>query len=135
MADVTQALRELGYHGWKVLGDPRTKSEFEDSFSVLLEDGTESKDPKKWPKDLTWEAVETKMNEITAAEPMKELRRQRNEKLTETDWMTFSDSPTMSDEWKTYRQELRDLPAKSKDVAFDNSPFELKNLTWPKKPE
>jgi|10_taG_2_1085330.scaffolds.fasta_scaffold15390_3 hypothetical protein len=37
-----------------------------------------------------------------------ELRRLRNNKLTETDWMANSDV-TMSDEWKTYRQELRDL--------------------------
>ena len=134
MADVVQALRELGYRGWKVLGDPKTKGEFESSFSVILEDGTESKDSKDWPKDLTWEAVETKMNELTAAEPMIELRKQRNQKLAETDYMGNSDV-TMSDEWKTYRQELRDLPANSGDVAFDDDAFRLKNVTWPKKPE
>ena len=39
-----------------------------------------------------------------------ELRRKRNNLLTETDWMANSDV-TMSDDWKTYRQELRDLPS------------------------
>ena len=112
MADVVQALRELGYRGWKVLGDPKTKGEFESSFSVLLEDGTESKDSKDWPKDLTWEAVETKMDELTAAEPMIELRKQRNQKLAETDYMGNSDV-TMSDAWKTYRQALRDITTHS----------------------
>ena len=62
------------------------------------------------------------------------LREQRDAKLAETDFYALSDV-TMSDDMKTYRQELRDLPSKSKDVAFDNDPFKLKNVTWPKKPE
>ena len=36
------------------------------------------------------------------------LRIKRNNLLVETDWMANSDV-TMSDDWKTYRQELRDL--------------------------
>lgn len=36
------------------------------------------------------------------------LRAQRNQKLSETDWMANSDV-TMSDEWKKYRQDLRDI--------------------------
>ena len=54
-----------------------------------------------------------------------ELRFKRNRLLTETDWMANSDV-TMSDEWKTYRQALRDLPANTKDPE---------NPTWPTKPE
>ena len=38
------------------------------------------------------------------------LRRKRNKLLIETDWMANSDV-TMSDDWKTYRQQLRDLPS------------------------
>tara|TARA_R100000655_G_scaffold2822_2_gene10943 strand:+ start:740 stop:1048 length:309 start_codon:yes stop_codon:yes gene_type:complete len=38
------------------------------------------------------------------------LRDKRNKLLAETDWMANSDV-TMSDNWKTYRQELRDLPS------------------------
>jgi len=37
------------------------------------------------------------------------LRKKRNNLLKETDWMANSDV-TMSDDWKTYRQALRDLP-------------------------
>ena len=37
------------------------------------------------------------------------LRLQRNKLLAQTDWMANSDV-TMSDAWKTYRQQLRDLP-------------------------
>ena len=36
------------------------------------------------------------------------LRKERNSLLKETDWMANSDV-TMSDDWKTYRQKLRDL--------------------------
>jgi hypothetical protein len=38
------------------------------------------------------------------------LRNRRNDLLAETDWMANSDV-TMNDDWKTYRQELRDLPS------------------------
>jgi hypothetical protein len=39
-----------------------------------------------------------------------DLRFKRNKLLEETDWMANSDV-TMSDDWKTYRQQLRDLPS------------------------
>ena len=39
-----------------------------------------------------------------------ELRIKRNNFLSETDWMANSDV-TMSDDWKTYRTALRDLPS------------------------
>ena len=41
---------------------------------------------------------------------LEQLRNKRNKLLLETDWMANSDV-TMSDDWKTYRQELRDLPS------------------------
>ena len=37
------------------------------------------------------------------------VREVRNSLLAETDWMSFGDSPTISDEWKKYRQDLRDI--------------------------
>ena len=37
------------------------------------------------------------------------LREDRNNKLAETDWMSSPDAPTMSDAWKKYRQDLRDI--------------------------
>lgn len=39
----------------------------------------------------------------------------------------------MSNEWKTYRKELRDLPAKSSPSLDENN--ELTGVTWPNKPE
>jgi len=58
---------------------------------------------------------------------MADLRSKRNQLLTETDWMANSDV-TMADNWKTYRQALRDLPTHS------NWP-NLEDSDWPTKPE
>tara|TARA_B100000927_G_scaffold174604_1_gene140706 strand:- start:716 stop:970 length:255 start_codon:yes stop_codon:yes gene_type:complete len=52
------------------------------------------------------------------------LRIKRDMKLKETDVYALSDR-TMSDEMKTYRQALRDLPANTSDPS---------NPTWPTKP-
>ena len=48
--------------------------------------------------------------------------------LKESDWTQFTDSPltdSKKDEWKTYRQSLRDLPATESDPE---------NATFPTKP-
>ena len=39
---------------------------------------------------------------------LENLREKRNRLLAQTDWMANSDV-TMSDEWKNYRQQLRDI--------------------------
>ena len=62
------------------------------------------------------------------ARRMANLREQRNQLLAETDWMGNSDV-TMSADWKTYRQALRDI---TKTTPTDDA---LSNITWPKKPE
>ena len=60
----------------------------------------------------TEEAIQTKLAELQNAEPMRLLRQERDKKLTETDWRATVDYPgSDQDEWKTYRQALRDLPS------------------------
>ena len=55
------------------------------------------------------------------------LRRDRTKKLQQSDWMANSDV-TMTDAWKTYRQQLRDLPSGLDTVDKVN------NVTWPSEP-
>ena len=55
------------------------------------------------------------------------LRARRNQLLAETDFYAISDV-TMSDDMKTYRQALRDLPS-GKDTVE-----KCENATWPTKP-
>ena len=62
------------------------------------------------------------------ARRMADLRDQRNQLLAETDWMGNSDV-TMSADWKTYRQALRDI---TKQTPSDDA---LSNIKWPTKPE
>ena len=85
----------------------------------------------KWcngTSEISKSDIESKMTELTNAEPMKELRKQRDLILAESDWMSFSDSPDISDAWKTYRQALRDIT--------DQTPSDttLSNINWPTKP-
>ena len=56
-----------------------------------------------------------------------DLRSRRNRLLAETDFYALSDV-TMSNEMKTYRQNLRDLPDGKDTVDKCN------NATWPTKP-
>ena len=51
------------------------------------------------------------------------IRLQRDNLLKNTDWRASSDL-TLSDDWKNYRQALRDVPTQS-------DPF---NITWPTEP-
>ena len=61
------------------------------------------------------------------ARALAELRSKRNRLLAETDYFALSDV-TLSDDMKTYRQDLRDLPAGKDTVDKCN------NATWPTKP-
>ena len=69
-------------------------------------------------------AIQAKYDELATAENWSNLRTARDEKLAETDYLALSDS-TLSDDMKTYRQALRDLPANTSDPT---------NPTWPTKP-
>ena len=66
--------------------------------------------------------------EELAADSLRALRNKRNILLAETDWMALSDV-TMSDSWKTYRQDLRDITKtfkamSDKDFKFPEKPTE-----------
>ena len=62
------------------------------------------------------QAEETAWSDGAFDRAINKLRIKRNNLLTDTDWMANSDV-TMSDDWKTYRQALRDLPSGLDTVA------------------
>ncbi len=62
-------------------------------------------------------------SEQILAEKWNNIRIQRNNKLFQTDWRACSDL-TLSDEWKNYRQALRDVPTQS----------DPDNIAWPTEP-
>ena len=70
---------------------------------------------------------ETAWANAAPARALTRLRERRNQLLAETDFYGNSDV-TMSDDMKTYRQALRDLPD-GKDTVE-----KCENATWPTKP-
>ena len=136
MATVAEALQELSITEWVLRGEPKTEDEFKTMFRKVTgatADGSaiESDDTSKW--GVTWKQVSDKMTAIDAAAPLKQLRVERNAKLAETDYLALSDV-TLADNMKTYRQQLRDLPAAAggKDATLKDGVLE--NVTWPQKP-
>ncbi len=81
--------------------------------------------------------LNTKVAELDAAEPMRLLREERNQLLSKTDWMVTRSIETgvaMSNDWKTYRQALRDLPASSSPSLDEYYDLDLTSVTWPTEP-
>ena len=77
--------------------------------------------------ELTAEEIaerEAYARDVLPVEQMADLRLRRNQLLTETDYLALADS-TLTDEMRSYRQALRDLPANTVDPA---------NPVWPVKP-
>ena len=80
------------------------------------------------------EEVEAKIKELDAAEPMRLLRIERDNKIAETDWRVLPDQ-TPSDDWINYRQALRDLPASASPKLDSFYELDFSSFTWPTEPE
>ena len=77
--------------------------------------------------------VQEKVEEFLTTQPLKELREERNQRLSETDWRDLPSYPgTDQNEWRTYRQALRDLPSTAEPQLDEQG--NLTNVTWPTKP-
>ena len=77
----------------------------------------------------TLEELTNNHEQLVAAQPLKNLREERNRRLAEVDWVViraFSMNIPVTDEWKTYMQALRDLPSTTEDPA---------NVVWPVRPD
>lgn len=79
---------------------------------------------------MTWSVTAASSDEIAERLTAKsaEVRSQRNQLLSESDWTVLADSPLSTSkktEWKTYRTALRDITAAS------GFPF---TMSWPTEP-
>jgi len=110
---------------------------------LLLEVLNVDRIPDRCAWGVTWESIrlpegytkppkeefEAKLQELIDAQPLKELRTERNKRLAKCDWVTlkaYSTDTPVPEEWKTYMQTLRDLPANTEDPV---------NPVWPVPPE
>ena len=127
MANIGQALNALGVTEWVLRGEPKNADEFGAMFRKVTgttEDGSaiESDNSSDW--GVTWDEVNKKLQDLTAAEPMKELRAERDKLIAATDWWASSDL-TMTDAQTAYRTALRDI---TEDYSS------LDDVEWPTKP-
>ncbi len=63
-------------------------------------------------EEAEWDAREAAYAAGADDRKAEEVRNERNQLISETDWMACSDV-TMSDAWRTYRQSLRDITDQS----------------------
>tara|TARA_A100001035_G_scaffold267099_1_gene250736 strand:- start:988 stop:1410 length:423 start_codon:yes stop_codon:yes gene_type:complete len=92
----------------------------EDNISIM------STDPSEW--QVTWAQIEVEVEKLKVDIPLQEVRIERNHLLTDTDWVVARASETgtdVPDDWKTYRQALRDI------TKTATSPDDV---VWPTKP-
>jgi len=102
-ADALEALRPKA--GWVIRDD------------VIEWHDTEQSEP-------TEAEITAKIAELEAAEPMRLLRAERNQRLANTDWWASSDL-TMTAEQTAYRQALRDIT---------DTYTSLDDVVWPEEP-
>ena len=81
----------------------------------------------------TEDEINTKIVELTDAEPYRLLREERNRRLQATDWRASSDL-TISGDWKAHRQDLRDLPAQQTPKLLSNGDLDFSSISWPPEP-
>ena len=139
---IGEAIAALGVKGFSLEENPTNEEEFNKWFKKAVgvdsvsESVIMSSDPSTF--GVTWDQIKEKHEELIAIEPMRLLREERNILLAQSDWMANSDV-TMSDEWKTYRQALRDLP-KTHPVNYgdpkldSNGKLDMGSITWPTSP-
>ena len=118
---IIRALQELGY------GKCKWHVKNHEIYDNLFWLDTEVEKPTK-------EILENKINELLTAEPMHLLRQERNRRLSAVDWWTSraADGTLLTESQKTYRQQLRDLPATQNPQLDDNG--NLTNVNWPEIP-
>ena len=85
----------------------------------------------KWNDSIGTQPTEDELNAVSAeaqkTAKFRWIRKKRTNLLKDTDWMSGLDAPAMNQEWKDYRQALRDLPASNADpekITFPTKPKE-----------
>ena len=136
MTTIANALTSLGITEWVLRGEPTNETEFNAMFRKVTgadSNGSaiESADPKDW--GVTYAQVADEKTLLQSREPMRLLRIERDRLLAETDWTALGDV-TMSNNMRTYRQQLRDLPASSTPTLNSDGTLDMSSVTFPTKP-
>ena len=136
MIKINNALISLGLTDYALFGEPTNESEFNTMFKKVTgtnSDGSSILSSNTSNFGVTWAQVKTEYDSLVSGEALSELRKERNNKLKDTDFYALSDV-TMSSEMTTYRQALRDLPSNYTTSDGEALTDNLSNLNWPTKP-
>lgn len=124
MTTIANALTELGITEWVLRGEPTSEAEFNTMFRKVVGADANGTAIESADHGIAWATVAAKRDELIAAQPMKDLRAERDRRLAETDWWAVADR-TMTAEQTAYRQALRDIT-----VSYTS----LDDVVWPTKP-
>ena len=87
----------------------------------------------------TEDEVTAKVTELETAEPHKLLRIERDKRLTACDWVVAKHTEhgkMVPEDWKIYRQALRDLPSISYRPELNEfGTLKMDSVAWPTPPE
>ena len=87
----------------------------------------------------TEEELNSKITELKAEEPFRLLRKERNRRLAECDWIVTKNAEygyNIPKEWRAYRQALRDLPSITYKPELDEFGYlKMDSVVWPTPPE
>ena len=87
----------------------------------------------------TQEELNAKLIELKAAEPHRLLREERDRRLTACDWVVAKHTEhgkMVPEDWKIYRQALRDLPNISyRPELTEFGSLKMDSVAWPTPPE
>ena len=111
----------IDYSGIDIVYNIKYYASKRDAEEILDIDGKRH-DPKQYVQSL-FVGDDTAKDARLLADKWANVRRERNSKLAETDYLALSDQ-TLSDDWEKYRQDLRDVPTQS----------DPDDITWPTKP-
>jgi len=97
--------------------------------TITLQDDGAGPYIREWNHPAIAQPTQAELDSVDEAaylngKALEALRAKRNQLLAETDYLALADS-TLTDEMRSYRQALRDLPANTVDPA---------NPVWPVKP-
>ena len=87
----------------------------------------------------TEQEIEVKLAELEAAEPHRLLREEWDRRLTACDWVVAKHTEhgkMVPEDWKIYRQALRDLPSISYRPELNEfGTLKMDSVAWPTPPE
>ena len=137
---IVESLLALGIEGWILDNDVVVDNETKFNANFKRVNGEDSNGTATYSNDpndfgVTWKQVSDAFADGGLVS-LNILRKQRNALLAESDWTQTADNALSSDkktEWETYRQALRDLPAKAKPKLSDDG-LSISNVTFPTKP-